>query len=321
MRLGKLDNDTLETLVLNKFRHIRPEALTAPRIGEDCTIVDLMGDLAVLSTDPITSAASHIGRLSVHVNCNDAAAAGADPVGLLVTLLAPPDATLEQIAGIADELSEAAQQAGVDVLGGHTEVTDAVTRIVANTTVLARLPREGRLPGMQPGNALVMTKWAGLEGSAVIVSDHPEKLNMLSKEQLDTLRGLTRYLSVVPEGRYGAAHGATAMHDVTEGGVLGAAWEMAYTAGLRVVVDVEKVPVLPETRAMCELLGLDPFRLLASGSMLISCPDGEKMVQGLKEIGIPAACIGYAEPGEGVVLSDGTAVAPPEADELYRLFP
>ena len=98
MRIGKLDNDQLNELILSKFRHTRSEVVCSPRIGVDCAAVDLGGRLAVLSTDPITSAANNLGQLTVHVSCNDAAAAGAEPVGLLVTLLAPPTATEADIA-------------------------------------------------------------------------------------------------------------------------------------------------------------------------------------------------------------------------------
>ena len=126
MKLGKLDNDTLKRRILDKFQKTRSESFGAPRIGMDCAMLDFGGDLIVTSCDPITSADwKHIGALSVHVNCNDAAAGGAEPVGLLVTLLLPPDATEEMIDRIVDDLQEAATAANVDVLGGHTEVTDA----------------------------------------------------------------------------------------------------------------------------------------------------------------------------------------------------
>ncbi|MDD3921230.1 MAG: AIR synthase family protein [Eubacteriales bacterium] len=320
MRLGKLDNDTLERCILKKFTHVRQEVLSLPMIGQDCASVDLGGDIAVLSCDPITSATRHIGTLSVHINCNDAAAAGAEPVGLLVTLLAPPTATLEEIETIANELAEAARNANVDILGGHTEVTDSVTRFVTNTTVLAKLPPNGKLPGMRPGDQIVMTKWAGLEGSAVIVSDFHDKLAVMGEDKLSRLRGLTKELSVVPEGCYAARHGAHAMHDITEGGVFGAVWEMAYTAGCGIRLNENAIPVLPETEELCRLLGLDPYRLLSSGAMLIACENGKEMAAGLQQAGVPAAVIGCAEAGTGVYREDGTVVHPPEADELYRLF-
>lgn len=320
MRLGKLDNDELERLVLSKFTKTRPEPMRAPQIGEDCAWLDLGGDMAVFSCDPITSASiSHLGRLSVHVNCNDAAAAGAEPVGLLVTLLAPPQITPEQIGRIADDLAAAAHQAGVDIIGGHTEVTDAVTRPITNTAVIARCPRERLMRGLRAGDDIVMTKWAGLEGTAIIAEDFPEIAARLTDAQRIAARALSAQLSVVPEGRYAASHGAAAMHDITEGGVLGACWEMAHLAGCGIVLERERIPVREETRALCAAAGLDPLRLISSGSMLIACPDGASMAAGLAALGIPASVIGRAG-GSAVRFSDGEEIAPPGADELYRLF-
>ena len=321
MRLGKLDNDELERLVLSKFHPKRKESLAAPEIGVDCAALDLGSDIAVLSTDPITSSSpANLGRLSVHVSCNDAAAAGAEPVGLLVTLLAPPTATKDQIDMVANDLAEAAAEANVDVLGGHTEVTDSVTRMVTNTTVLARIPRNRMLKGLQPGDDLVMTKWAGLEGSALIAEDYADRLDGISKEELDTAKSFSRFFSVVPEGLYASEHGATAMHDITEGGVCGAAWEMGYAAGLGIELWTDLIPVLPETLHICRTVGIDPFRLISSGSMLISCPDGESMVKGLESEGIHATIIGKVT-GSGLHTKDGTEITPPGADELYCLFP
>ena len=179
MRIGKLDNDQLNGLILSKFRHVRKEVVCSPRVGVDCAAVDLGGRLAVLSTDPITSAAKNLGQLTVHVSCNDAAAAGAEPVGLLVTLLVPPTATESDIARVADELASAAEQAGVEIIGGHTEVTDSVTRMVTCATVLAKAGARGVLDArdMRPGNDLVLTKSAGLEGAAILAGDHAALLS------------------------------------------------------------------------------------------------------------------------------------------------
>lgn len=320
MRLGKLDNDALKKLILDKFPRTRSESFGSPAIGEDCARLDLEGDLTVLSTDPITSAGiSQLGRLSVHVNCNDAAAAGAEPVGLMMTLLLPPDTTEETVAHIADDVSAACRAAHVDVLGGHTEVTDAVTRPVTNTTVIARCPANRVLPGMQAGDDLVLTKYAALEGTLLILEDRPQYAEVLTPEQRKTVEGITDMLSVVPEGLYAAAHGATAMHDITEGGVYGALWEMAERYGCGVTVFPSAIPLLPETQLLCGAARLDPYRLIGSGSMLIACKDGEALVKGLKGIGVRASVIGKAT-GSGICTDSGEAVDPPAADEYYHLF-
>ena len=139
MNIGKLTNETLDRLILSKFRKTRKESFGAPRIGMDCATLDFGNDLIVTSCDPITSADwRRIGSLSVHVNCNDAAAGGAEPVGLLVTLLLPKDATEAMIGQIADDLQRAAEHAGVDILGGHTEVTPVVTQPVIVSTAFGR---------------------------------------------------------------------------------------------------------------------------------------------------------------------------------------
>ncbi|MDL2217555.1 AIR synthase family protein [Christensenellaceae bacterium OttesenSCG-928-M15] len=320
MRLGKLSNEQLERLVLSKYRKTRDEALNVPSVGDDCAVLDVDGDLVVLSTDPITSATGHIGRLSVHINCNDAAAAGAEPIGLLVTLLAPPDATETDIEEIAAELSETAQGIGVDVLGGHTEVTDSVTRFVTNTTVVARLKKEDRMRGMRAGDDIICTKWAGLEGSILIATDFQKRLPMLSDVQLQEVHKWVKYLSVVPEGRYAAQHGASAMHDITEGGVYGAAWEMSYVAGVGIELDIDAIEVHAITKTICDALKLDAMRLLSSGCMLIACENGKEMVKGLQALGIAASVIGKASGNAGLRLKNGEQLAPPEADELYKLF-
>lgn len=320
MRIGKLDNCELERLVLNKFGRSRPESFYTPGVGQDCAVLDLDGDLAVLSTDPITSAGiSYLGRLTVHVSCNDAAAAGAEPVALLVTLLMPPSGSKAEIGRIADDLAAAARDAGVDIIGGHTEVTDAVTRPVTNACVIARAAKTAVLTGMRPGNDIVLTKWTGLEGTAIIAADCADRLRALPEEWVTKAAGFTKYLSVVPESRIAIKHGATEMHDVTEGGALGAAWEMACAAGCGVVLDTAAIPVLPETAAICKALSIDPLRLIGSGSMLIACLDGKEMTSALNEAGIPAVIVGKAA-AKGVVDRDGAPIPPPGADELYKLF-
>ncbi len=319
MRLGKLDNDDLERLVLKKFRRVRPEPLSMPTIGQDCATLDLNGDLVVLSCDPITSASiAHLGRLTIHVSCNDAAAAGAEPVGLLVTLLMPPDGTMEQIGRIADDLSAAAQLAGVDILGGHTEVTDVVTRPVTSATVVARQPRGNALRGMKPGDAIVLTKSAGVEGTTIIAEDFAHLLTDIPAEMLASASAFSGKLSIVPESRIAMQSGATAMHDVTEGGVLGAAWELAYANGTSIEIDSSKIPVHAETAALCGALGLDPLRLIGSGSLLIACEDGDKMVRALTSNGIDACVIGKAHDRQTSTV-DGHSLEEPHADEIYRL--
>lgn len=209
MRLGKLSNEQLQRLILDKFEANRPEVVLHPDVGVDCTAVDLGGELCVLSTDPITGAANNIGALAVHICCNDAAACGAVPVGILTTLLLPPEADEALVDRIASEVADAARLAGVDVLGGHTEVTDAVTRPVISATVVAKAARESLISSarMEPGDDLVMTKWAGLEGTSIIAADCEERAReVLTPEEWGRACALKDCLSVTRDAAI--AHGA-----------------------------------------------------------------------------------------------------------------
>ena len=321
MRIGKLENSELESLILSKFKRIRPESLTMPRVGEDCASLDMDGDLIVLSMDPITSAGDKsLGLLSVHVNCNDAICMGAEPVGLMVTLLLPPDYPTENIGRIADDLAAAARSANVDILGGHTEFTDAVTRPVTCTCVVARMTKGRRLEGLRVGDALVMTKTAALEGTAILAAEHGYRLSALSPALLKEAESYFSLLSVVPEGKIALQRGAHAMHDVTEGGVLGAAWEICYAAGLGLSLDTDSILVSEATREIAAAAGIDPLRLLGSGSLLIGCADGPAMVRALGQAGIKAAVIGRVVDA-GFTTADGSVIDPPREDALYDAFP
>lgn len=321
MKIGKLTNEQLDKLILSKLMRTRDEVLIRPGIGIDCTAIDLGDNIAVFSSDPITAAKTGAGRLTVNVCCNDAAAAGAEPVGLMVTLLLPPSITEAEIDQLADELLAAAKCANVDIVGGHTEITDSVSRIVTCGTVIAKVQR-GRVispSGMRPGDSLIMTKSAGIEGTSIIADCCDEIINVLSAEEIKTAKSFCELTSVVPEGVFAASHGAAAMHDVTEGGILGAVWEVSHASGVGITIHKEAIPIHPITEKICRHYGIDPLRLISSGSMLISCANGEEMVAGLMRIGINAAIIGQASGGD-IRFSNGEAIEPPGADELYKIL-
>lgn len=322
MRIGKLTNEQLDRLILGKLKHTRSEVICSPSVGVDCTAVSLPDGVAVLSCDPITAAETGIGRLTVNVSCNDAAASGAEPIGLMVTLLLPPDITENEVGALMDELIDAASKANVDIIGGHTEITPAVSRIVTCATVIAK-PVTGRFispKGMRDGDDLILTKNAGLEGAVIMADRLPEGSSLLSEAELNEVRAFASLTSVVKEGLYGAEHGADAMHDVTEGGVLGALWEMSAASGIGIEFDRALIPVHPITKKLCEYYGIDVLKLISSGAMLIAHPDGKALTEGLKRMGVEAKVIGKAKACTKYVIDrDGNIVCPPEADEIYKV--
>ncbi len=323
MELGKLPPNELTQRI---FRHLttrRAEVLLHSTLGEDSSVVDFGDQLCVVSTDPITGAASAAGWLAVHVSANDVASNGAEPVACLLTVLAPPTASEDEIEQVMKDASEAARELNLEIVGGHTEVTAAVNQMVLSATVLGKVSRDHMVTsgGARDGDAIVITKGVGLEGTSILAHDAGSYLERhIAPELLHEARALTRQISVVKEGRIAARLGASAMHDVTEGGLLGALYEMACCAELGFTIEADQIPILPSTKAICGLLGVDPLRLISSGCMLIATASGEELVRELASANIAAQVIGRFRHGDRLLKRpDGSTevVAPPKGDELW----
>lgn len=323
VKAGKLTPERLNAIILSRLGARRPETRLRARLGEDSAALEFGGDLIVASTDPITGASREAGWLAVNVSCNDLATNGAEPVAVLLTLMAPVGTDEETLRILMEGAHQAAVDLNVEIVGGHTEIVPAVTQPVFSATALGRV-RPDRLittAGAKPGYQLILTKAAGLEGTAILALDYGDRLRSLEPAQLQRARALSAELSVVRDGLIAARNGATAMHDVTEGGVLGALYEMAEASGVGVTVWEEALPILPETRLICDELGLDPLRLISSGAMLICCPDGRRVIDALHAEDIPAALIGEVTTGGRYVVNkngERRAITPPESDELWR---
>ncbi len=326
MRAGKVPPELLQRLVLSNTGARRPEVLVGPALGEDAAVLDLGGDLCVISVDPITGAAADAGRLAVHVACNDVAAHGAEPVGVLLTLLLPEGTEPEQLGQVMESAAAAARDLGVQILGGHTEVTPGITATIIAGTALGRAPR-GRLitsSGLEAGDTVLLTKAAGLEGTAIFAADLARRLEgHVDPGVLERARAFGAELSIVPEAMVARDAGATSMHDVTEGGVLGALYEMATASGAGLEVWTDRIPIRPETRSICQALGADPLRLVGSGALLVGTADPARLECALAREGIAAAAIARVVAGDQLwqVGSTGRVpLEPPCSDQLWEVL-
>lgn len=325
MKVGKLDPANLEKLVLHRLPILSDDIVCGPATGLDCAAIRFKDGLAVLSTDPITGAAADIGSLAVHVSCNDLAAFGIRPKGLLLVLIAPPTATQADVALVIDQASVTARALGVSIVGGHTEVSDAVNRFIVTTTAIG-FAEDGHLvqsDGGRAGDTLLMTKTAGLEGTAILAADQRARLlHILSPEELDEARALLDQISVMNEGILAGRLGAHAMHDATEGGILGAAWEMAQACGLGLQIDLDQIPVHPLTDKIATELHINPHRLISSGSLLIASDKPDEIIAALAAAGIRCTAIGHLT--QTVTYwqnqaGETTPLDPPGPDELYKI--
>lgn len=327
--IGKLDSKLLEDIVFSSITYKREETVKRAGIGEDCAAVDFGSFDCIVSTDPITASVKDVGRLSIHISCNDIATNGIQPIGILLTVLLPKGITDEDVRQIMSQAAKAAERCQVEIIGGHTEVTDSVKQPVIVSTAIGRSPKEYQkgVSAMQAGDLIYITKSLGLEGTGIIASEKGEDLlaaNILSREELGLAIEMLDQVSVVKEGVLGGTLGVVSMHDITEGGVLGAVWELCSIAKCGACLLGEKMPVEEVTSKICLYYGMNPLRLISSGSMLmiVEREKAEVLEQEMAKAEISITCIGEVTDGDVVIVSaegDAEIVAPPAADELYKV--
>lgn len=324
MKEGKLDFEDLRNIILNNKTIKRKEVKIRNDVGEDCSIIDFGEYEGIFSTDPITGASENVGKLAVHINCNDIASAGGEPIGILVTILAPTSSTLQEINEIMKEINEEAAKINVEIIGGHTEVTSAVNKMVISVTVIGKnlKGKSVKTAGAQLGDDIIVTKTLGLEGTYILINDHKARIEeILSKEEIEFGSNLINKLSVLREGKIGGEFGVNSMHDITEGGLLGGLFEVAMASNKGFKIFKEKIPMLDITKKVCEEFKIDPLRLISSGSMLITTKNGGGLIKLLNESGIEASIIGkICESGALLIDYDiEIEVEAPKRDELFNI--
>lgn len=329
--VGKLPAELLQVL-LTKYTRPNDRVIVGPGVGEDAAVIDFGERYLVAKTDPITFATDEIGWYAVNVNANDIACSGGVPRWLLVTALLPAGtADAEMAESIFAQLAEACQALDITLCGGHTEITYDLDRPILVGLMLGEVEPAKLVhsAGAQPGDALILTKGIAIEGTALIAREMGDVLaGEFPADFLARCRGMLHDpgISVVREARLLRQHvDVHAMHDPTEGGLATALWELAAAAGVGLRVYQERIPVLPETRTLCQRFGLDPLGLIASGALLAAVPaqEAKRAVRVLEESGIPALCIGEVLPAEeGVWLREAGGDRPLPRfprDEFARL--
>ena len=330
---GKLPGELLGRLLERHAVHDE-RVLIGPGTGRDAAAIRFGDSALVVKTDPITFPTDRSALHLVHINANDIACQGAVPKWLLVTALLPHGSTSAQsAAAMFAEVNAAAGQVGVSVVGGHTEITIGLDRPILVGTMLGEVavnrlidPRDA-----VPGDRLLMTKTAGIEGT-VILADELRSLLLsrnIPSETIDAAVAMIEDpgISVIAEARaLCAADAVHALHDPTEGGIATAVRELALASGCGVVISRDAIPVAHETSEIAAALNVDPLGMLASGSLLAAVPKSalQAAEEALAEAGIPFAWIGKLTPPEsGMRMRSGMAEADlPDfaVDEIARVF-
>lgn len=327
MRQGKISENVLKRSVLRKIKTYREEVISGAGIGKDCAILaHREGMEIVLSTTPVTAPPAKLGRYAVPMALNNVAAAGAEPLGVLLAILLPEKTEETELARLMEQTQEICSALHAQILGGHTEVTAVVREPVMTVTGVGQreVSLAKRLPGIAPGQDIVVSKWIGLEGTARLAKSYRMELTQrFPMRMIEDAADYDRFLSIIPEAATAVKSGVCGMHDVSRGGIFAALWEMASGAGVGLNVNLKKIPVRQETIEICEYFSLNPYELLSGGCLMMTAWDGEKLTADLAGAKIPAVVVGKTTDSHDRVLYHGEEkrfLDMPKTDQIYHIF-
>jgi hydrogenase expression/formation protein HypE len=248
--------------------------------------------------DPVTGALERIGWLAVNINANDVATFGVKPIFFFSCILLPENADRNIVEIICTKMDEAARNLRIAIAGGHCEVTPKLKNPIVVGCAMGVTQKEKYVTagGAKPMDKLILTKSAGIEGTAILASDREKQLKKaVEASVLEKARSFFDHISVVKEAVTAInTGGVNAMHDPTEGGIFGGIQEVADASNLGVKIFEEKIPIQPETIKICQFFKIDPLQLISSGALLISArPEfADKILESLRRNRIHASVIG-----------------------------
>lgn len=326
MKTGKISEAALQRSVLKQLNNRRDDVLLGSAVGEDCAAMKLeAGEVCVLSSNPVTGSGKVSGALAVCSAVNNLAASGAEPVGVLLTLLLPEEFKESHLKDLVAAMEEVCEAHKIQIMGGHTEVTTAVNVPVYSVTAVGKIQEKEllRTKNAKADQDIVLSKWIGMEGSvAIVAAKEKELLERFPKAMIDQVKAMQPMCCVLPEAALAGKSGVSAMHDVSSGGIYGALYELSEAAGVGLEIDLRAIPIRQETVEICEYLGLNPYYLKSGGSLLMVCDHGQELVRVLEKSGIPAAVIGRTTADHAkAVINEGeiSYLERPKADELIKL--
>ena len=329
---GKIPGPILNKL-LNKINNTDPRIKIGAEMGEDAALLDIGDKFLAVTTDPITFATDLLGWYLVNINANDIAVTGAKPKWLMTTLLFPSNTSAKTISGIFDEIVKACEKINVSIIGGHTEITDSISKPIAIGTMLGEVDKEKAIltSGAKPGDSIIMTKGLGIEGTAILCRDGVKILgnNGVSKATIHTG---SNYLfepgiSIIKDvSTILKTAKVNSMHDLTEGGLSTGVIELATASNVGVVIKNDDLIISPITIECCKATSTNPLGLLSSGALIatLNPDDVDDVIYALSKENIDCSNIGYVtgNPSEVLLASNGGTVELPkfQRDELARCF-
>lgn len=342
MKLGNVTGVVYDRSIHKKLNTTRKEIVNSAVRGEDCAVLAFdefpgapgIGNWTENPAGIALAAAQaqtvyygeNCGKYAVFAAVNQAACAGAaSPAGVLMHILLPAESREETLRRIVEDAQNASKALNVELADVKANVTGAVISPVVTAAALGvcgLVSKRTEMP--MAGREIVMTKWAGLEGSALLAERCAEKLKERYPSYLiEEAADFDRFLSIVPEAAAATKSGVSMLCAAAEGGIFRALWTLAERAGTGLEIDLKKIPIRQETVEICNYLDLNPYELAANGSLLCVTEHGEALVRKLDKIGVLAAIIGTVTANNDRVILNGEErrfLEPAKADEIHKIL-
>lgn len=323
MKVGKVSESVLKRSVLNQIKQKNSQVINGAGVGSDCAIFSCLDGSYASSVQTSILVDTKDIRYPIIKAVNGVAVAPASPCAVLLSVMLPMDVQETFLQDMMKEANGAASELGIQIAGGHTEVFPEILRPCVTVTAFGNVPRGVKKNPVMPGQDVVISKWIGLEGTVRLANEYGEKIRTYYPQHMvDTAVAYEKYLSVVPEAATAAKSNVSTMHDVSQGGIFAALWELAESAGVGLTIDLKKIPIKQETIEICEFYGMSPYELLSGGCLLMTTDDGENLVQALKEEKISAVVVGKTtNDNDKVILNEEEKryLERPRTDTYYQI--
>lgn len=313
MKKGKLDLKQLKNII-KKYTGIKREnTVLSSSIGEDCSIIDLKSfkdDLMLISSDPITFTSKNIGKLGVIINTNDIYATGGRGYGVILNIFLTENSTIDDFENIMEQIHNECLIHNIEILGGHTEVTDIVNDIMISMTIIGTSSKDNlvKTGSSNLGDMIFITKTLGIEGTTVLYDKYKDDiLQILNEDDLKEIEEFRDKISIRNESLILNNFEITSMHDITEGGLIGALLEMSMASDKGFKIYKDKIGISTVTEKICSFLKVDILKLISSGNLIFTCNKiyGEQIQKELNQKGIECFLIGEIIESGNYILNDG----------------
>lgn len=342
MKIGKVTENVLKRSILRQIKTKRREVTCGAGLGADCAVFSSENANLDVVSCTLGGAEPASGLL---IKCNNILASReASGVAVSLNILLAPDSEEPRLKEIMKDAESTCAELGMEIAQAQAYVTEAVKSPFVTVTAygICGISPDGKEPvggrvspaGMgygyhtvreaKPGQEIVLSKWIGLEGTAILAKRHRETiLQRYPSWLVNEAEDFRKYLSTVPEAAVAIKSGARTLYNLSEGGIFAGLWELAEGAGVGLTIDLKKIPVRQETVEICNHLNVNPYELLSGGSLLMTAKDGEALVEALMAEQIPAAVIGrVTDSNDRLILNEDEVryLDRPHVDGIYSLF-